>query len=241
MELNNPFLRQYRDIGYRTINGFVDEHHLYFLDFLDSLDINKKGGVAEIGVHHGKFYIPLNALVERDFSSYVPSYAIDVFEDQHLNIDNSGRGNQELFEKNLHEYDRYQGENTIIIKGDSTDSRQRLTSVIDPGSLKFISVDGGHTAAHALNDLKISNEIISNEGVVIVDDFLHSCWLGVTEGVVEFLRTKPTLVPFAFGKNKLYMCKLSYVEYYKSKMMNYPFRNDHWTYFMGYQIFPFFV
>lgn len=44
------------------------------------------GAVGEIGVHHGKFLIPIvgNALVEE------PAVALDLFEDQAANIDTSG-------------------------------------------------------------------------------------------------------------------------------------------------------
>ena len=44
------------------------------------------GPVAEIGVHHGKFLIPLvgNALRAE------PAVAIDLFEDQSANVDTSG-------------------------------------------------------------------------------------------------------------------------------------------------------
>jgi hypothetical protein len=44
------------------------------------------GAVGEIGVHHGKFLIPIvgNALMEE------PAVALDLFEDQSANIDTSG-------------------------------------------------------------------------------------------------------------------------------------------------------
>lgn len=182
----------------------------------------------EIGVHHGKFYLMLNQLTNITDQSF----AIDVFENQHLNIDHSGHGSLEIFMLNLIQFDAHKGKNTKIIKGDSTDSSLRLRERIGYGTLRFISIDGGHTPEHTINDLKISNDLINNEGVVILDDFLNGQWLGVTEGVGRFLSDKPTLVPFAAGFNKLFLCKLSYHGYYY-KIMNDFHRKKRVTEFYG--------
>ena len=170
----------------------------------------------EIGVHHGKLYILLNSVIDSKFSSY----AVDIFSNQDLNIDGSGNGSLEIFKKNLMLFDIHKGANTVIIAGDSTDDGLMLRKRIGVGSMRFISIDGGHTAEHTINDLKISSELISNEGVVILDDILNHHWLGVIEGVVKFLDSKPTLIPFAIGHNKLYLSKLSFNHRYQSLFEN---------------------
>ncbi len=182
------------------------------IDTLASLDINKSGGCCEIGVHHGKFYMMLNAVIEPPHSSY----AVDLFDAQHLNIDKSGKGSLFAFTENLRRYDRYNGKNTEIIQGDSTDAKLNLTARLGLGVARFVSIDGGHTAEHTLNDLKIAEQVVANEGVVIVDDILNYHWLGVIEGTLSYLNTRPTLVPFAIGQNKLFLAKLSYAAFYYS-------------------------
>lgn len=89
-----------------------------------------------------------------------------------------------------------------------------MESKIGRGALRFISIDGGHTAEHTISDLILSNILINNEGIVILDDILNYHWTGVIEGAFRFLEKKPTLVPFGIGHNKLYLCKLSYKKYY---------------------------
>ncbi|HYR65627.1 MAG TPA: hypothetical protein VEP47_05825, partial [Reyranella sp.] len=56
-----------------------------------------EGSTAEIGVHHGKLFILLYLL------SRAPErvVAIDLFEDQHLNVDQSGSGEFVTFRRNL--------------------------------------------------------------------------------------------------------------------------------------------
>jgi hypothetical protein len=59
--------------------------------------LDAKGGIAEIGVHHGKLFILLY-LLGRPPEKAV---AIDLFEDQHFNIDLSGSGDLAKFRRNL--------------------------------------------------------------------------------------------------------------------------------------------
>ena len=212
----NSNLQNYKQNGFNNIEGWCCDELFTTIDFFDSLPINKKGGIAEIGVHHGKLFTLLNSIVEPNFNSY----AIDIFDNQTLNIDRSGNGNLQIFKNNLEKYDVHKGKNTIIISGDSTDTALQLTKTIQPGSLRFISIDGGHTAEHAFNDLKIAEQLISNEGIVIVDDILNHRWLGVYEGVIKYLQTNPTLVPIMMGHNKLYMAKMSYKDYYLGNCQN---------------------
>ena len=55
---------------------------------------------------------------------------------------------------------------------------------------------------------------VADGGVVILDDILHPHWLGVMDGLVQYLSEFPTLVPFAIGHNKLFLCKFSYHQKY---------------------------
>jgi Methyltransferase domain len=175
MEITNAALKRYYENGFSKIEGWCSEQLFHTVDLFDSLPINKGGGICEIGVHHGKFYLLLNQVT----SIETRSFAIDIFEEAALNIDHSGSGNRAAFTKNLAEFDIHQGRNTVIIKGDSTDSKLQLEKTIGPGSLRFLSIDGGHTAEHTISDLKLANHLISNEGVVILDDILNAHWLGV--------------------------------------------------------------
>ena len=232
----NINLENYKQNGFNNIEGWCLDELFTTIDFFNSLPINKKGGIAEIGIHHGKFFILLNSIVESNFNSY----AIDIFENQNLNMDKSGKGNLHIFKDNLEKYDIHKGKNTIIIKGDSTDRSLQLTKTIEPGSLRFISIDGGHTPAHVVNDLKIAEELISNEGVVIVDDILNHRWLGVYEGVVKYLQTSPTLIPIIMGHNKLYFVKMSYKDYYINNCQNINLPGKCILNFWGFNILSYF-
>src|SRR5688500_7125322 len=51
------------------------------------------GGVAEIGIHHGKLFLLLYLATNSDETAV----AIDVFDQQFLNVDGSGRGDKARF------------------------------------------------------------------------------------------------------------------------------------------------
>jgi hypothetical protein len=245
MNLQNENLTKYLNHGFNTVEGWCEPELFITIDSIDALPINKTGGVCEIGVHHGKLFLLMNQITDPAYKSY----AIDVFGNQELNIDKSGEGNLDTFRRNLINFDAHAGRNTIIVQGDSTDPALELTKLIKPGSLRFMSIDGGHTAIHALNDLKLAETLINNQGIVILDDVLNHWWPGVLEGLVTYLQDKPTLVPVAVGHNKLYLAKVSYKDYYLNHFKNLDFGgpkevrkffgheisiNRYWPRYMGY-------
>jgi Methyltransferase domain len=206
--IRNPNLEAYRRLGFTEVEGWCSPNLFPIMDFFDSLEFNKKGGVCEIGIHHGRFFILLNSLTQIEDRSF----AVDVFENQNLNVDNSGRGSKDIFKRNLALYDTHHGRNTTLVHADSTDSAAigHLCETVGRGSIRYFSIDGGHTAKHTINDLSLANLLTSNSGLVIVDDILNQHWLGVIEGVMKYLLAEPILVPIAIGHNKLFLAKLSY-------------------------------
>lgn len=230
--MKNKHLDAYFQNGFRRIEGYTIVRALDVLDQLDQSKLLTGNGVGEIGVHHGQFYMALNCLSEDNSTSY----AIDVFDDQHLNIDRSGKGNLAIFKDNITKLDRFQGKNTQIIQRDSTSSALNVGKIIDPGSLKLFSVDGGHTAQHTINDLNIAHQCISDRGVVVLDDIMHYCWLGVIEGAIHYLRQYPTLVPFAIGHNKLWMCKMSHHQEFYDCLASSKLSRDWQQTFVGHRI-----
>ena len=165
-------------------------------------EINVLGDVAEIGVHHGKFFILLANLRRRRERAF----AIDVFEDQHLNSDKSGRGDLAKFLENLRQYGSEVG--LTVLKKDS----KALTRVDfyggRKGSIRLFSIDGSHTAEHTCSDLAIAAQLIGADGLIILDDFYNPDWPGVQEGFYRYLTSRGCdTAPFAYGNNKLFVCK----------------------------------
>lgn len=204
----SAWLDTYRDTGFKAIEGWLDQRLFPVLDALHAIqtELGTTGGAVEIGVHHGRFFVPLNAMVSKGGGQ---SFAIDLFDNQTLNIDRSGRGNLSKFEENLAAHDLHKGENVTCVAGDSTRLPAQVLETLKANPARVISVDGGHTVEHTINDLTLASEIVSDSGMVILDDIMNPRWCGVFEGLVCFLQRRPTLWPVFIGLNKLCLVPMS--------------------------------
>lgn len=168
-----------------------------------------KGSLGEIGVHHGKLFILLKLCAGEQENTY----AIDVFEEQHLNVDGSGFGNSKIFESNVL---KWTGDisGLQIVKADSriidADTILKIS-----GPARMLSVDGGHTEECTLSDLRLAEKLISNNGVVVLDDLFNREWPGVMAGFSQYLSAGGILKPFAVSSNKTYLAHLSEHDAYR--------------------------
>ena len=157
------------------------------------------GSVCEIGVHHGRFFILLHLLTQPNESSA----AWDLFENQTENKDASGSGDRIRFESNL----RVHGCGFRRIRIFSENSLRLTKGMILEGAggkVRLFSVDGGHTAEVTANDIKLAAEVLTEGGILLLDDCFNESWPGVAEGTFRCLIDQcVSIVPFAIFGNKL--------------------------------------
>jgi hypothetical protein len=193
----------YLNWGMKTVDGWLNPLSAQFIAGLSAAQrkLGITGSVGEIGVHHGKLFILMHC--DADHSR---SFAIDVFDDQHLNTDQSGKGSYNHFVRNVR---RWCGtsDNVEIIKRSSLDVKPSdIKSVV--GDVRLFSIDGGHTEECTLNDLRLAEATVSDHGVVVIDDVYNQQWPGVLTGLARYLtQDGSTLRPFAFTPGKVYLAK----------------------------------
>ncbi len=149
---------------------------------------------------------------------------IDVFEDQGKNLDLSGSGDFVSFWKNLERFG-IDSSRVHVVKGSSENvsSGYILQHV---GPVRFFSVDGGHWKSIVQNDLFLAEQSLSNEGVIVLDDYCRTEWPDVTAGYTLWQeRTGSDIVPFAAGSNKLFLCRRRYASIYRGALRT-PFLNN---------------
>lgn len=213
-------LERYRAEGFERTEGWVNPKALGLVEAIDEAQsaFGVEGGVMEVGVYRGRFFMALNSLVADGHRSI----AIDLFDDQALNIDGSGQGDLTVFRSNLEQWDRHGGRNVEIMSADSTRVEAETVLARLGSRPRIVSVDGGHTPEHTLSDIRLAQAVLHPRGVVFVDDIMNANWIGVIEGVVTYLSQKPTMWPFALGFNKLLMCPMSvhskYLEWVRSNI-----------------------
>jgi hypothetical protein len=210
--------RRYIDEYAGKIEGWNGPGAFELLDCIDAIQKSQLGiggSVAEIGVHHGQYFVYLAMLR----APGEKAFACDVFERQELNRDGSGGGNSDraIFERNLLEH---LGSLTgIVIASQSSDTLSQEYVAAHAGPIRVLSIDGGHWRDIVVNDLCVAASCLHENGIAILDDVFDMYWPGVTEGLTcylwdvyergaiqERLPPKGRLVPFAVGCNKTLLC-----------------------------------
>lgn len=203
---------RYRFVGHRAVQGWLQPEVLTVLQAIDSTQRagGVTGSVAEIGVHHGKLFIALHLLQRAGERSL----AIDVFGDQDLNIDNSGKGDMAIFRSNVERWSSLDG--VVTHQGDST--QLTADTLLDrAGSpVRLFSVDGGHTEQIVLSDMRLAEASLAQGGVVIADDVFNPQWPGVAVGTLRYLDHGGRLAPFIIAFNKVLFAEPEYCSKYRS-------------------------
>ena len=200
-------LREYLGGKINEIEGWCMPHIWQCIEPIDKMQ--KAAGpdlpIAEIGVHHGKFFIGL-ALTKPSAAGHL---AIDVFENQQFNLDKSGCGNREALQENAQACGLDLERNLRLLSRDSLSLTPADAAELGQ-SFSFFSMDGCHDALHTYRDLDFAMQVTHPSGLIFVDDYYNEDWPGVHEGVAKYYFTNmPAFVPLAYSLKKLILCHAS--------------------------------
>lgn len=166
------------------------------------------GSVGELGVHQGRFTSFLFVTARQNEDLVVA----DLFEDlQELNVDHSGSGHKQKFLKGLQTYGLSETDLHTVHTGSTEDLPFDWAAQSGFAPFRLVSVDAGHTARLAYNDLQVAFCNTLPGGIVILDDFFHGAWPGVSEAFFRLLWKGPsaladmTIFPFLACKSKLFI------------------------------------
>ena len=195
-------LNKYLKSDVHKIHGWLEQIDIdYILEIGNHQNRSSiRGSIGEIGVHHGKLFILLNLLTQKNEHSF----AIDLFNDQKENIDRSGLGDLKIFKSHLNSY-AINKENIQIISTNSLTIDKDFYKEVTYDKFKLFSIDGGHHYEAVLNDLKIAEEVIAEGGIVLLDDLLNHLWIEVVSGYSNYKLKGGKLIAFAVTKDKLYL------------------------------------
>jgi hypothetical protein len=202
-------LEHFNSNVYGHVEGWLGDRMWQIVNVIGTiLDTNGVcGNIAEFGVHHGLFLFLLNTLR----SENEVCFAIDVFDEQRLNVDCSGRGSLSVFLSHVETLMASERRSFRIVQRDTMSfSTAEVVDLFGKNGVKFFSVDAGHTVQHACNDLALVQEVLVPGGIVALDDYMSVHWPGVTEGFYRFMHSQNRrLKPFLYFQNKLFLTTVS--------------------------------
>lgn len=211
---DDRLLRRYARRGYRSVDGWLTRGavDLTLALYRCQRERGIGGPVCEIGVHHGKLFTLLYLMTDGDDKAL----AVDLFEQQELNVDRSGRGVLKLLRRNLRRHAG--GDDRLVVLACDSSELDGARIMSEAGApVKLFSVDGGHTEEIVAHDMMTAAESICPGGIIIADDCFNESWPGVAAGMARFLRSQagPAIVPFAIGGNKVFLSAASHAETYR--------------------------
>jgi len=211
----NPSLWTYLRHDKKSIQGWLQRTDAEIIGAL--LEFQQRDSIAgacvEIGVHHGKSFIPLCM----SLAANEKAMCIDLFDEQGKNLDSSGKGDRRHFDENLGKFG-IDASRVCVFKGSSEDvSADHVLGQVGP--VRYFSVDGGHWKSIVMNDLRLAEKTLSPGGIIALDDYCRAEWPDVTAGYAVWQdATASDIIPFAIGSNKLFLCRRPFAEPYRAAL-----------------------
>jgi predicted O-methyltransferase YrrM len=73
---------------------------------------------------------------------------------------------------------------------------------------RWIHIDGEHSAQAVSNDLAVAEMLLSDRGMLVLDDFFSPCYPQITQALFRFLEATPGRLTLVLcGYNKGYLCR----------------------------------
>ena len=215
-------MKKYIEVADQIEGWFIYKDICPLLELINKSQ--QKNHILEIGVHHGKSFIPMITLLKDDEIAV----ALDVFEDQQYNYDRSGRGCSFKLKDNIKKI--YTNNNIFdklrIIKNDSTTMTSTdYLNYVNGEKYRIISIDGCHTKSATLIDLKNAIQILSDDGIIILDDYFNEHWPGVKFGIDTFMQENNDYRLIYLNANKFIICHRNNYSKFIKMLHNLPNNN----------------
>ena len=200
----------------KRIKGWLAPLDFYIIKelILGQSNRGNDGSICEIGVHHGKSFIPMVI-----YSHPAKCYCIDLFSNQSLNIDSSGKGDYSLFISNLKKFNI---DRSRIFIEENLSTQVKPSSIIDfCGEVRFFHIDGGHNYNVVKEDIKLALSVVNLNSIIAIDDCFRSEWPEVSMAIFRSSELKKKeFIPFAIGFNKIYLCHKKMFRNYQEIIMS---------------------
>jgi Methyltransferase domain len=207
----------YLTTGYETVVGMSSRFAASIAARLLGIqsDLGVKGPFAEIGTFEGRFFIAMaHALAAGE-----KAIGIDLFD----------WPNPEIIDR-FHANCRKHGvrdEQRVTLKADSRTMKPEDVLKASGGErIRMFHVDGEHSRAALTRDLALATSVMSDGGLIILDDMLHPGYPTLMVAVQEYFEKNPEIVPLCIidretivGATKFVLCQRDWFKRYEEVML----------------------
>lgn len=195
-------LAKYHEIKAQMEGYFADQSAALFDIFLQMQHhLNVRGHMLEIGVYKGRS-AAMSAQHLRPDEKFFLIDCSNHLDDAKRNLDPllQGRG-------------VYHKQRSALMTPESIGLRLR--------SARWVHIDGGHTGNDVVTDIELCEKLLSDDGVMVLDDFFNPMYPQLTEAVYSYLaQNRYKLTMFLVGYNKAYLSRPGSVWCYRTLMKN---------------------
>ncbi|MEQ8508022.1 MAG: class I SAM-dependent methyltransferase [Rhodospirillaceae bacterium] len=196
---------------FATISGWCPMETFWIWATLlrTQIDFKVPGHLMEIGVFRGKSAAILAAFLTPDAGEKLALIDIKLQTDHILeSLDKAG-------------LDTKNAANLAVNLIEARSSLLALSDIdLDRGSARWIHIDGEHTGPAVEADLELSHLALSDDGIVVLDDFFAPEYPQVTWSALRYLeRYKERFTPVLVGYRKLYLCRPKSARWYKQAIV----------------------
>ena len=172
--MENSQYRKYKE-AFGDVRGAFNDHSQCVWDILLSFQANNniKGNLLEIGVQFGKsgIFSALHA-ADDEISVYCDSW----MQDSAVEQIKKARGLNNIF-LNM------RSSNIDPVRDFPQDSNYR--------KYRWIHIDGDHSGTGFTTDLILSDQLLSDDGIVVIDDFFSVEYPQITEAYFSYVNNNP--------------------------------------------------
>lgn len=107
------------------------------------------------------------------------------------------------------------------IKQKSVDLFRSPEFALHRRTFRWFHIDGEHTGQAVATDLTLAHELLADEGIICIDDFLNPAYAQITAATFAYLQAhRFELTLFACGYNKGYLARPTYARHYLEMIRN---------------------
>lgn len=212
-------VEKYVGSGLHSVDGWFSETDARLVALIGAQQrvSSIRGDLCEIGVYRGRCLVLLGLLAQCSETVL----GVDIFGRQSEDIDGADVSDEQITRANLTRF--CNGLRYHLVSKHSLHLKPEDLRVDGgpPAGFRLFCVDGGHTREIAAHDFCLGEELLTEGGVVVVDDFFNRNWPGVSEGINRIYHAGETsLRPFAIGQAKVFFAKGDFADLYRASIRN---------------------